>query len=283
MQKDVCYQLGAPRRVDRRLAWVAVLLIAGLTGCGGNSPSGNDADDEAAAESTQPPAAGSYLRMGEHGQEVMSMFLDVEENRYSLHLADPETNATGSLRGCIVMADAPLVPEADGTYIAKGTELSDEGCSLSFRSIQPQAIEVLAAGCESSCVSPLAAGALSGTYVLQPSLDEPNDEQPPSTTPALSEPPVSVDIVPGAGSVTIIRVVSKMDQVVVLDVIANRDNCPAWIGGIQALSGNLQPAKGMNQQLAFGETADYYINNAQCRLIEVEVNTDAGAWTFTIQ
>lgn len=46
MQRDVCYQQGGLRRFDRRLVWSAVLLVAGLTGCGGNSPSGNDASEE---------------------------------------------------------------------------------------------------------------------------------------------------------------------------------------------------------------------------------------------
>lgn len=46
MQKGVCYQQGALCRVDRRLIWVAVLLVAGLTGCGGNSPSGNTASED---------------------------------------------------------------------------------------------------------------------------------------------------------------------------------------------------------------------------------------------
>ena len=284
MKKDICFQQRASCRADRRFAWVAIFFVVCLTGCTGNSPSGNHGDDEVAAKSIQPPAAGSYLQTGEHGREVMTMLLAVEENRYSLHISDPATNATGSLRGCIVMAAAPLVPENDGTYIAKGTDLSDEGCSLSFRSIQDQAIEVTAAGCESSCVSPIAAEELSGTYVLQRSLDEQPAEieatqQAPDNATAAA-PPVTVEWQQMDQNSIWLKVIGTSDQVTVTNVTANRGNCKV---ALATFEGWKEPSE-VPKIIGFGEEVIYTMTVVGCpNLMEVQVDTDAGPWIFNFQ
>lgn len=241
----------------------------------------------AAADSGSEPASsiipGSYEKPEIDGVEGATIAVEETESGYSIDLHDPELNATGGVSGCMIAAETSQSPISDGTFVARGRGDTSESCTLTLSNVSEGSIEVRTSNCEESCTSELGLSRLSGLYLRKSLGASSIDEELVGAAQEPAESPVMIEVSPGAGSVTIVKVVGRMDQVVVHDVIANRGNCPVWIGGIQALSGNLQPAKAMNQQLAFGETADFYINNVQCRLLEVEVNTDAGAWTFAIQ
>ena len=94
---------------------------------------------------------------------------------------------------------------------------------------------------------------------------------------AMSEPPVTVEAkflenMFYGNPIPVVEVTAITDSVEVRDVIANRGNCPM-----------MEHRKaGFPHQLKFGQKATAGFT-ASCNLVEVEVVTDQGNWSFTFQ
>lgn len=84
-----------------------------------------------------------------------------------------------------------------------------------------------------------------------------------------SDPPITIELVQNAGISTMqnINITSKVDDISIKKVIANRGNCAV----------NLRD--GANSELKFGQSTVAYL--ACNDPAEVEVDTDAGNFTFT--
>lgn len=66
-----------------------------------------------------------------------------------------------------------------------------------------------------------------------------------------------------------VTITSKVDSLVITNVVINRGNC--WLG-----DGTPEP-----YTLGFGEQRTYSRPNSNCKALEVEVETDRGAWTLS--
>jgi len=134
---------------------------------------------------------------------------------------------------------------------------------------------VHAAGCDSFCTGSDGSSLLTGEYIGL--ARAPVDEEPPVSLesepqPSVStEPPVKVEIFHDERGMSWVRVVSVVDRVTVQDVRLNRGGCDVNPGAGQVKN---------DRVLQFGMNYDHPLFCPS--LLEIEVTTDVGVWTFAV-
>jgi len=214
--------------------------------------------------------AGSYVQKDQNGRAVMTLSIDRGASGLSIHMADPETNEAGSLRGCLLLAEATSPAHGTGEILAKGVDISSDACSLRISPRSEGVVDVLAAGCEESCVSPDVAALLSGSYALTTVATNYGQNLNAQPEAPIDQAPIQVEltgeVIRSGLWLNSVKVVSLVDDVTIQDIVINRGNCKLIGTG--------------ESQLGFGQSTTYVTTPGCPDILEVEVITNLGVWAF---